>query len=58
MNATMYRYEVWHPEFGTVVVNAISEATAIQAAIRYWGACDRGHMEIVAVGFSTCAPSS
>lgn len=34
----MYRYEVWHPEFGTVVVNAISEATAIQAAIRYWGA--------------------
>lgn len=37
MSAKMYRYEVTHPEFGTVVVNAISEATAVQAALKYWG---------------------
>lgn len=37
MSAKLYRYEVTHPEFGTVIVNAISEATAIQTAIRHWG---------------------
>lgn len=38
MSAKMYRYEVTHETYGTVVVNEISEETAIRAAIEKWGA--------------------
>ena len=37
-NGKLWRFEVWHPEYGTAVVESIGPDSATAAAAKTWGA--------------------